>query len=387
MKILTVHNKYKIRGGEDESRESEDALLSTNGHVVRELIYDNTGINGFHIIHAGVRATWSQTAYRDVCRIIKEWRPDILDVHNFFPLASPAVHYAARDCGVPVIQTLHNFRLICPAAIFFRKGRVCEDCVGHTIPIPGLIHGCYHDSSLHTGAVALMIGVHRAMRTWLRKVSLFIAVSEFAKQKFVESGLPESKIAVKPNFVPNVPAAGCGGDDFLYVGRLAEEKGIGTMIRAMESANIPAHLNIVGEGPMRPVVEAAIARGVRIRYLGRKSQAEVLRLMAQSRCLIFPSEWYETFGRVAAEAFACGTPVIASRIGAVAEIVDNERTGFQFRAGDSHDLARVMTEACSFPKKLAEMRIEARREYEMRFTPERNYRIMMATYQRAIESP
>ena len=386
MKILTVHNKYKIRGGEDESRESEDALLSARGHVVRELVYDNTGIGGLNVLQAGFRATWSQKAYRDVQREIKAWRPDILDVHNFFPLASPSAHYAARDCGVPVVQTLHNFRLLCPAGIFFTNGHVCEDCVSQGLPI-GIVRGCYHGKSLHTAAVAMMLGVHRALGTWQKKVSLFIAVSEFAKQKFVDSGLPESRIVVKPNFVQNVPAAGVGGDDFLYVGRLTEEKGIATMIRAMESTGIPAHLNIVGEGPMRSEVEAAAARGARIRYLGRKSQSEVLQLMARSRCLIFPSEWYETFGRVAAESFACGTPVIASRIGAIAEVVDDGRTGFQFRPGDSQDLTRVLIEAYSHPDKLAEMRIEVRREYELKYTPERNYTLMMWAYETAIANP
>lgn len=225
------------------------------------------------------------------------------------------------------------------------------------------------------------------MGTWKNKVSLFIAVSEFAKQKFIESGLPESKIVVKPNFVAGVSAAGYGGNDFLYVGRLAEGKGITTMIRAMDATELPAHLNIVGEGPMRSEVEAATARGVRIRYLGRKCQSEVLELMARSRCLIVPSECYETFGRVAAESFACGTPVIASRSGALAEIVDDGRTGFSFRAGDSQDLARVMSEACSFPERVGQMRMEARREYELKYTPERNYKLITAAYERAIANP
>jgi glycosyltransferase involved in cell wall biosynthesis len=388
MKVLTIHNKYQHRGGEDEVREAEEQLLQSRGHEVQSLIFDNAGIvGGLGAVRTGLSTAWSQASYRRVAREIASRRPDIVNVHNFFPLASPALHYAAARAGVPVVQTLHNFRLLCPAGTFFRNGIVCEDCVGHRLPIPGVAHGCYHGSFFHTGAVALMLGVHRIMRTWHKKVSLFIAVSEFARQKFLDNGIPESRIVVKPNFVQNVPSAGNGGHDFLYVGRLAEEKGIATMIRAMESTAIPAHLNIVGEGPMRSEVEAAVARGARIRYLGRKPQSEVLDLMAQSKCLIFPSEWYETFGRVAAEAFACGTPVIASRIGAVAEIVDDGRTGFYFRAGDSQDLARVMTEACSLPEKLAGMRIEARREYELKYTAERNYRLTMAAYERAIANP
>ena len=384
MKILTVHNKYKIRGGEDESRESEDRLLLARGHEIRYVIYDNSTIGESGLVRVGMQATWARGPYEDLQSEIKAWRPDILDVHNFFPLASPAVHHAARRLGVPTVQTLHNYRLLCPGATFYRNGQVCEDCTRYPFPLPGVIHGCYRQSSLQSGSVALMIASHRLLRTWRETVSLFIAVSDFEKRKFVENGFTGSKISVKPNFVLSAGEPGPGGEDFLFVGRLSPEKGLDTLIRAMESNMVPARLNVVGDGPLMPVVQSAAERNSRIRYLGRRPQAEVLDMMAHARCVVFPSEWYETFGRVAAESFAKGTPVIASQIGAVAEIVDDGRTGFHFEPGNSQDLARVMAKACAEPRTLTEMRKEARREYEAKYTPERNYQMLIAAYEQAI---
>ena len=282
-------------------------------------------------------------------------------------LASPSVYYAARKFGVPVVQTLHNYRLLCPGATFFRNGSRCEDCTRHTVPWPAVLHGCYRRSMLQTGAVSLMISVHRLLQTWKRMVSLYIAVSEFEKRKFVEHGFAERKIFVKPNFVLDPGPIGAGDGDFLFVGRLGVEKGVGTLLRAMEHAAPAIRLTIVGDGP-RPGCSKTAARNPRVRYLGRLPQSETLGLMASARCLILPSECYETFGRVAAEAFARGTPVIGSRIGAVEEIVDNGRTGILFTPGDAGDLANAMTWAYMNPKRIAEMRIEARNEYERKYT-------------------
>lgn len=387
MRILTVHNKYKFRGGEDESREAEDRLLVSKGHEIREIVFDNKTITGAGALRAGLSASWSSGAYRQVHRAIGTWKPDILDVHNFFPLASPAVHYAAWRLGVPVVQTLHNYRLFCPGALLFRNGAPCEDCIHSRFPWRGIVHRCYRGSALQTSAVSLMIGVHRTLRTWDRVVSQFIAVSEFEKQKFVEAGFPESKIVVKPNFVLDDGAPGMGGGEFVFVGRLTPEKGVRTLLAAMGLTNPSVSLAIVGDGPLEAEVRSAAASNPRIRYLGRISQAEVLDLLGGATALIFPSEWYETFGRVAAEAFARGTPVIAARIGAVAEIVEDGRTGFHFQPGDARDLARVVDLAHANPQKLASMRSEARREFELKYTAERNYELLTTVYERAIANP
>jgi glycosyltransferase involved in cell wall biosynthesis len=384
MKILTVHNKYRFRGGEDESRESEDRLLISRGHEIREIIFDNKTIAGVATWRAGLSASWSSRAYRKAHQELRAWRPDILDVHNFFPLASPSVHYAAWGLGVPVVQTLHNYRLLCPGALLFRKGAPCEDCIHSWFPWRGIVHRCYRASALQTSAVSLMIAVHRTLRTWERIVSQFIAVSEFEKRKFVEAGFPESKIMVKPNFVLDPGAPGMGGGELVFVGRLTPEKGVRTLLAAMALTNSSASLTIVGDGPLEAEVRSAAARDPRIRYLGRISQAKVLDLLGRATALIFPSEWYETFGRVAAESFARGTPVVAARIGAIAEIVEDGRTGIHFNPSDPQDLARRITWVHTNPANMAQMRVAARQEFEKKYTSERNYGLLMEAYSRAI---
>jgi glycosyltransferase involved in cell wall biosynthesis len=383
MKILTIHNKYLNRGGEDESRESEDKLLEANGHQVRQVLFENATIRSRDLIRVGLECAWSSPSYRRVQAAIEDWRPDIVDVHNFFPLASPSVWYAARNLGVPVVQTLHNYRLLCPGATFLRDGRVCEDCTRHALPFPGIVHGCYHGSMLQTAAVALMIGLHRALKSTGRAVSLFIVVSEFEKAKFVENGLPESRLFIKPPFVLDGGSAGQGGEDFLFVGRLSEEKGIDVLLRAMESGGDLPHLNIIGDGPLRPQVELAARQNPRIRYLGKRSQAEVLEFMANSRCVIVTSTWYETFGRVVAESFSRGTPAIVSKIGALSEIVDHHRTGLLFTPGDSQDLASAMKYVVANPERLLEMRKTARRKFEEKFTATRNLAMLLSAYELA----
>jgi glycosyltransferase involved in cell wall biosynthesis len=240
VKILTVHNRYKYRGGEDESREAEDALLAEHGHEIRQVVFDNAIINSGNALKVGLQATWSHSAYVRIRDYIAQWRPDVLDVHNFFPLASPSVYYAAKRSGVPVVQTLHNYRILCPGANFFRAGAVCEDCIGQPFPWPGIVHSCYRGSAMQTGAVALMTTVHRALGTFLKQVDLFLVLSEFARQKFLASGFPPDKLVVKPNFVVDPGFVGQGGTDYLYVGRLSPEKGIDTFLRAIEKVQSPS---------------------------------------------------------------------------------------------------------------------------------------------------
>jgi glycosyltransferase involved in cell wall biosynthesis len=387
MYILTIHNKYKIRGGEDESRESEDSLLLARGHEVRQIVLDNSVIQVGDGLRVGIKALWNQSLYKRVQSEIKTRRPDVVDVHNFFPLVTPSVYYAARSLGVPVVQTLHNYRLLCPGATFYRNGKVCEDCTRWPVPLPGLIHRCYHQSVTHTGGVALMTTAHQLIGTWKRKVSLYITVSEFEKAKFVENGFPASRIFVKPNFVPEPGTPVYGGNGFLFVGRLAVEKGVATLLKAMTLTALPFRLTIVGEGALSADVKAAATRDSRIQYLGRLPQMDVRELMRQASCLVFPSEWYETFGRVAAEAFACGTPAIAANIGAVAEVVEAGVSGFHFRAGDAEDLARLMNHVHIKPEAAAALGKTARAEFEQRYTAERNYDMLIEAYQTAIERP
>jgi glycosyltransferase involved in cell wall biosynthesis len=381
MRILSIHNNYQIRGGEDESRESEERLLREMGHSVDVYEENNDRIAELNSAQLALRTIWSQEAYQIVRQKLKQTNTDLIHVQNFFPLISPSVYYAAQAEGVPVIQTLRNYRLICPNGLFFRDGRVCEDCLGKFVPYPGVVHACYRQNRGATAVTVAMLTAHRTMRTWLHQVNLFISLSEFARQKFIEAGFPGEKIIVKPNFVHPDPGMGEGqGGYALYVGRLSVEKGLDILLAAWQqlSKNIP--LKIVGDGPLEAEVIEATKRMPHIEWLGRRPMSEVHRLMGDAMFLIFPSKWYETFGRVAVEAFAKGTPVIASNIGAIAELVDHEKTGLCFNPSDAKDLADKVEWCLNHPKLLQEMRWQARAEYEAKYTAEKNYKQLIKIY-------
>jgi len=385
MKILMVHNRYQQHGGEDESVVAETALLKSQGHQVIELVEDNDRIRDLSLPKIALGTVWSHESYRRTRRLVRERRPDVAHVQNFFPLISPSVHHAVRAEGVPVVQTLRNYRLLCSNGLFFRDGRVCEDCMGKTPPWPGILHACYRDSRAATAPVVGMLTAHRALKTWATKVDVYIALTEFARQKFVEGGIPKERIVVKPNFVYPDPGPDEGGGGYaLFVGRLSPEKGVETMLRAWELLNGKIPLKIIGDGPLAGQVSQAAGKLPRIEWLGRRPVSEVYDLMGRAEVLIFPSEWYETFGRVAAEAFAKGTPVVAAEIGAIAELVEHGRTGLLFRPGDPGDLA-ARVEWISTPREEREkMRHDARAEFEKKYTAEENYRRLMGVYENAI---
>lgn len=386
MKILAIHNKYLYQGGENVVFEAECRLLRQDGHTVRRLIWDNEQIRSMLPPLVGARATWSIEAAREVRHAVDEFEPDLVHVHNFFPLVSPSVFHVCHGMGLPTVLTLHNYRLLCPVATHFRDGRVCEDCLGKKFAWPGVVHACYRDSRLASGAVAFMTAAHHLLGTWREKVDAYIALTRFGKKKFVEGGFPEERIHVKPNFLGFDPGVGQGErSHFLFVGRLSEEKGIETLLRATASVDeIP--LKIVGQGPLRgSVVEAATQTGKRnVAYLGRVPRERVFDLLRGSSALLFPSEWYEGFPLVLLEAFACGTPVIASRLGAAQEIVEEGRTGLLFEPGNSEDLARRMSWAAAHPDQMRAMGRRAREEYEAYYKAMQNYDLLMKIYQGVI---
>ena len=387
MRILVVHNRYLIRGGEDESAAAEQELLRQNGHEVELYEERNERVGELGRLRSALRTVWSSESHREVAGRLRQRRYDLVHVHNFFPLISPSIYYAARAEGVPVVQSLRNYRLVCPNGALFRDGRPCEDCIGRAAPWPGVVHACYRDSRPASAAVAAMIAVHKHLKTWERMVAVYIAVTDFARDKLIEGGLPADKIAVKPNFVEGALAPGTGAGGYgLFVGRLSSEKGLATVLTAWQRLSPRVPLKIVGDGPLADHVEATAAGEPAVEYLGRRPLPEVYELMRDARFLVFPSEWYEPFGRVAIEAFACGTPVIASAMGGMAELIDDGRTGCLFRPGDPDDLARVIERSLDRPDELAHMRRHAREEFEAKYTPERNYRQLMTIYRRALAS-
>jgi glycosyltransferase involved in cell wall biosynthesis len=385
MRILSLHNKYQIRGGEDEASESGDRMLRSKGHLVFRYEQDNAVITSTNLVQIAGRTIYSGKSYHHTRELLRTLRPHVVDLHNFFPLISPSVYYACDAEAVPIVQTLHNYRLMCPGALFFRDGKPCEDCLAKAFPYPGIQHRCYRNSAFGSATVAAMIGVHRLLKTWRDRVSMYITLTEFCRKKFIQAGLPADKIRVKPNFVYPDPGVGTGSGEFvLFVGRLTPEKGLETLIRAWKLLQCQLTLKIIGEGPMGDYVAQQCRESACIEWLGKRPVEEVYQVMGNAKFLVFPSEWYETFGRVAIEAFAKGTPVVLSDVGALAEMVEHGRTGWYFPPGNAEALAAVMDHILTHQHILPSMRCEARREFETKYTAEINYVRSMEIFDEAI---
>ena len=385
MKILLVHNYYQQTGGEDLVVADEARLLESRGHEVVRYTAHNDQVSSLSKLTLAQRTIWNQKTCRELRSVIAQHRPQIVHVHNTLPLLSPSVYYAAGAERLPVVQTLHNYRLMCPAAVCFRSGHICTDCVGKPVAWPAIRHACYRGSRSASAAIAAMLSVHRLIGTWQHKMSVYIALTAWARDMFIEAGVPPDKLVVKPNFVDPDPGAGTGSGDYaVFVGRLSPEKGIQTLLRAWRIVGPQVRLLIIGEGPLASTVAAATHDLPSVTWLGRRDPPEILSLVRDAKFLVFPSEWYETFGRVIVEAFATATPVIAAGHGAAAELVAEGVTGLHFRPGDPSDLAAKVLHLNSHPPVRVRMRAAARKEFETRYTADVNYRSLVAIYRRAM---
>ncbi len=387
MRVLLLHNRYQFLGGEDSMVQAEKALLEAKGHEVTLMEASNDAIVGVRgKANAALSAIYSPASKQRVSAEIADFRPDIVHVHNFFPLLSPSVYDACGDARVPVVQTLHNYRLGCPNALLLRDGKVCEDCLGKRMPWPGIVYGCYRGSRTQSAVVAAMLAFHQLRGTWQKRVDAYIAMTAFHKEKMVQAGLPREKIHVKPNYVfapEKLVDKSLNGSYALFVGRLSQEKGVATLIDAYLQNNLQIPLKIVGDGPLREVLQARVeATGLEnaIKSLGWQDKSAVLPLMCSANFLVFPSNWYEGFPVTILEAFACGLPVLASRLGSMAEMVEDGVTGLHFEAGNSADLANKIQWAYEHPNEMICMGKNARRIYEAQYTPEANYHQLMAIY-------
>jgi glycosyltransferase involved in cell wall biosynthesis len=388
VKILIGHNYYQQPGGEDIAFANEKNLLRRNGHEVVEYLDSNTRLNTMGRLDAAVQTLWSRHSYQAVKTLIRNSRPDIAHFHNTFLLLSPSVYDACSEMGVPVVQTLHNYRLVCPVALLHRKGQVCEACLGKKIAWPGVWHGCYHGSRTQTAVVASMLALQWMRKTWRDRVDVFIALTEFSRRKFIEGGLPAAKILVKPNFFhPDPGIMDSAGDFALFVGRLSPEKGILTLLQAWQQiSNIP--LRILGSGDLEPEVHSFVEENGsgNIHTSGLVSPSQVFTTMKKARFLVCPSECYENFAMVIVEAFAFGLPVIASRLGAMAEIISDGHTGILFAPGDPEDLAAKVNWSWNHPRELVAIGRKARREYESKYTSDIIYDSLMRIYAAAQKS-
>ncbi len=345
MKIVLAHCHYQRPGGEDAVFADEAALLAERGHEVVRFTLHNEELDTMGRLAAAGRSFWNGAAHAELGALLKREQPALLHCTNTFPLMSPAVYYAAAAAKVPVVQSLHNYRLLCPNALFLRNGRICEDCLGKRLAWPAIQHGCYRDSRSASAIVAGMVAAHRAGGTWTRRVDRYIVLTEFARRKFVAGGLPAERLAVKPNFVAPDTGPGNGrGGYAVYVGRLAEEKGIEPLLAAWVQCRLDIPLKIVGDGPLAERVCAAAATNPAIQWLGQRGPAEVQAILGSAACLVLPSICYEGLPKTLVEAYCQGTPVLAAGNGALAELVEPERTGLLFAPGDGADLAQTIRE-------------------------------------------
>jgi glycosyltransferase involved in cell wall biosynthesis len=389
MKVLILHNYYKQSGGEDSVVHREISLLRATGHHVSTYFRHNKDIDdgGFVAkIATGSKAIWAHDTHRELVALLKREKPDLAHFHNSFPLISPSACYACHDAGVPIVQTLHNFRLFCPSPYFFRNGEICEECLEHTL-WRSVGYGCYRESRLQTAALALTLAVHRKLQTSERIVNCYIAPTNFVRNKFLAAGFPADKVIVKPNFVDPDPGERMNAGEYaIFVGRMSEEKGLRTLIAAWALLADRIPLVIVGDGPLRKGLEhEAVQRGLStVEFRGTLPNAETIRVIKNAKFLIFPSEWYETFGMTIVESFACGVPVLCSNLGAMQELVVDGGTGLHFTPGDPEDLRAKVEWAWSHPTEMMEMGHAARLEYEGKYTPDQNYRTLMLAYEFAL---
>lgn len=382
MRVLVVHNHYQQAGGEDEVFAVECELLRSRGHDVDTFTMTNRSITGMSPLRLAGKAVWNRDVYRQLRERCRLGRPDIVHFHNTFPLVSPGGYYAARASGAPVIQTLHNYRLLCPNAQFFRSQRVCEDCLGRTFGWPGVVHACYRHSRPASAVTMVMTGMHSVIGTWARAVDRYVALTEFARAKFIEGGLPADRIVVKPNGLAEDPGEGAhAGGYALYVGRLTPEKGVATLVGAWSQMPQGLPLWIIGQGELESLRDAGPAN---IRWLGHRNRDQVLDAMREATVLLVPSEWYEGLPMVVAEAFATGLPVIASRQGSLGEIILEGETGFHHRSGDAADLAAQVQRALALGPGLRALGRRARTAFERRYSPAANYDALMTLYAAAV---
>ncbi len=383
-KILLGHNYYQKPGGEDTIFSAETTLLRERGHIVLEYIENNSHINSLSKIDVAFQTFYSLPTQRKLRNILEKETPDIVHFHNTFLLISPSAYFTCREYGIPVVQTLHNYRLTCSTATFFRNGRVCTQCLDTTFPYPAVVHGCYHNSRAETSVVATMHTFHRLINTWQKKVDLYIALTKFARQKFIQAGIPEHKITIKPNFIYPDPGEHLRErkERFaIFVGRLVQEKGVLTLLKAWGNLS-SIKLKIIGDGPLMETVRSEIQQKdlKDIDLLGWLPHSCIMDFLKSAYVLVFPSEWFEGLPTIILEAFACSLPVIASRLGTMQDVVDNHVTGLHFEPGSSKELAEKVQWVWDNPLQVEKMSKEARQEYERDYTAEKNYQMLTAIY-------
>jgi len=385
MRVLIAHNYVKPPSGENTVFDQEFHLLKSHGVEVMAYTRHNQEIDKYSLtekLSLPAAIIWSHRTVLDLERLIDRLRPEVAHFHNIFPLISPAAYYACRRRGIPVVQTIHNFRLICLNAYCFRDGSICLDC--RQSLFHGISRACYRDSRVQSGGVAAMLWIHRFRGTWTNMVTRYICLTPFQRNLFAQFGLPKEKIRVKPNFIhdPGCTLQNNKGDYALYIGRLGPEKGLETLMRAWR--DMPdLKLYVIGDGPLRDHL-INMADSPAIVFLGLVEHQACLEYLRAAKFLVIPSEWYEGMPMVLLEAMAAGKPVLASCLGPLPDLVTEGKTGLLFEPGNSHHLAEQVRWFLDHEEETRSMGRQARHEYEVKYTPERNFDLLMEIYEEAI---
>lgn len=392
MRILLAHNFYgsAAPSGENQVFETERTLLQSRGHEVAEYTRHSDEIRGqgaWGAIKGAAATPWNPWAARAIRKVVARFRPDVVHVHNTFPLISPAIFHALAGTGVGRVMTLHNYRLFCPAAIPMRAGKVCTDCLDQRSVLPAMQYGCYRNSRAATAPLALNVALHRAAGTWAKQVDAFIALTEFQRRRMADAGLPASRVHVKPNFYPGSPGVVSRAQRkpcVVFAGRLTAEKGVATLVRAWQLWGDDApELRVLGGGELRAKLEG-MAAGLPVRFLGQLSAAEAQQQIAEASLLVLPSECFEGFPMVVREAFAFGTPAAVSNLGPLPSIVQHGESGVVFEAANPASLLEELRRVWCTPGLLEQLGRGARAAFEAHYTEEANYATLMAIYGNAM---
>jgi glycosyltransferase involved in cell wall biosynthesis len=385
MRVLFIHNQYRQHGGEDVALELETNLLKERGHDIEVLLFSNETPSGSAGVWSGINAVYNKGAAKKVRQAIQQFKPDIIHVHNWFFTASPSVFYAAKKERVPVIMTIHNYRFICANALLLRNDRPCELCVDKTWPIHGIRYKCYRNSASQSALVTAITSIHKSLHTWQRKVDNYIVLTPFAKSRLVGSSFkvnPERMI-VKPNFIPDPGQGNLPREDFfLFAGRLSASKGVHILLQAF--ARLSSRLIIVGEGPEKDMLLQPYASASNITFAGKRSRNELLDMMKRCKAVIFPSLWYEGLPFVILEAFATGTPIIASRLGTMAEVITHGFNGLHFTPGDATELKNAVEVMERAGPEVEQLYGNARQTYLEKYHPGIHYKSIMSIYETTI---
>ena len=395
MKILVVHNRYRSSapGGEDRVVDQEEEVLREVGHEVRRLGRSNDDIGGFPIAQMALLpagAAWNPVAARDLREAIGDFRPEVVHLHNLFPLLSPSVLRGCAQMGATCVVTLHNYQQMCAGGNLFRTGATCTDCVGRSVPVAGIRHGCYHGSSVASVPVTLSPFVHR--RAWRSIPAAYIFTCQDQRREYERFGFPSDRCFVKANLVPPVATRVVPEPLVVFLGRLSELKGLRVLMRGWDryldtAPDAGLRLVIAGSGPLEAEIGAWASHRMSVEPVGMLSREECARLVRRAAAVVVPSECRETFGLVVAEAMAAGVAPIATSHGALAELIEDGVDGLLYPPGDEVALAALLGKIEHSPALVRDLGEAAQRTYERRFTPARVVADLEAIYRFAIANP